>query len=546
MASLSGVNPLSLGEYNGVGTAGGVGAGVTGATGLAQAMIGDPARQAQAGYYGAETGRAQAQTSQINDQLLAGRQAATDFAQGIVKADNGDPSQLMQALSYAARSPDVAMAIPKMIQTLYAVKARGGAGGAPAPGSVITPGQADALAASLPNGTSYQNTQTGDTAGLTNQRAVATIGAGATLGAARISADASMTNNRATNDTSIINTNSGLRSAESQNTTNVGDGIGPDGAPRTKTMTKTEAGLTHAPGYDSPVANTIAGAATAPVLVQGANGPISVTTHTAQENQYQPLPATSDQQTAQTTARIAAAKPDANVPVPASLANTIAGAPNAAGTPAPTTPGPTVGNSGTQGASNKQVGDASGAAPQAPVGAEQVGERDVLIRERLQALRPGGLFSGGNDPAPGLMDPIRLEVEHIMQTDPRYRSNLQAAVTLAVQNVAGAKGENLDFDSNFFGFDGRRSSQIILKPGPKPDLTPASGGLGAAIAGPKPSPGSRFNAAPSAPPAPPVAPPAGVPQQPAQGAPPARAPQATGTGPNGEKWAVVNGTWVRQ
>lgn len=226
MASVSTINPISPYNYQQYGGQTGVGDALTGASGLAQALAGNPAAQAQSAYLGAETGNVQAKTRSLNTD-------ATDRATiaGILGNPQASTADLQRALGLAAANPNMAAQVPGMINNFVQFGIMTGRQGGP------SQAQADTYAAgsgAVPIG----NTATGQGRELTSQEKRTGMSAGATVAAANIAANASMTNERVAQGATTSRT----------------VGTYKDAAGNIITMPTAEAGRTHAPAYDSAAA----------------------------------------------------------------------------------------------------------------------------------------------------------------------------------------------------------------------------------------------------------------------------------------------------
>ena len=501
---------MSPGEFAGVGASSGVGAAVQGVQTLAGAMTGAPQQMAQARYLGAETARAGVQTQALQQTQKDGQ----DLVNLLKGARNPDGTlnvgNVQDAFAIGARNPEIASRLANMVAGMQQAGAQ-------------TPGAAPAAQANADKfsaGTGVQaagNTFTGQALDNANRTGVANIGAGATvrsaqigagatLGAANISATASRANNAAT--------------IAGENQRSVTQALGPDGKP--VFITTSEAGATHAPYYDSGVANTVAGINAKPVPVLTPNGSTALVT-TADAVRTGATPAASSP--AEVQARIAQ-----TATTPAAPEARPAAAVAASPAQSPITD--------EQNATTREANLAT-AAGRPPPGAGTVkdaADLDALVVGRLKALMPAGHFTSSNAPSQALLDPIRLQAVWLRDHDPSIRGDWNAAVTQATTNVIGSRGEGLDFNTKILSSG---PSQIILKPDQKitwpagmavpaqyagtagtPPPPPASA-LGATIAGTgtgttPPATGSGAGAGSS--PAP--APPPGTPPQPSSGAPP--------------------------
>jgi hypothetical protein len=109
---LSGVQPLSLGEYGAAGAATGYGAAGNDLQSLAQAFAQGPMLRARGEYLGAETGRAQAQTGVIHE-----RQRDMATWQGVMQDPNWirDPAKVAYVGSIMSKYPEDAVNFGKIM-----------------------------------------------------------------------------------------------------------------------------------------------------------------------------------------------------------------------------------------------------------------------------------------------------------------------------------------------------------------------------------------------------------------------------------------------
>lgn len=512
MPTMSGPNPLSIGQYNAAGAATGAGDAAGGMSQLAGAMIGNPAATAQARYLGAETGRATAQTQQINDQQ---RDLAT--ATQLLQDPNAlkDPAKAQMVGALLIKYPQQAAALPGILAASMQ--------GRLAAGDHTTVPQSAADQFSAGTGVApMSNTATGQGRDLANRTQVAGIGAGATLGAARISADASMANERMSQEGLDRRTQVMTRDDKGQ----------PVYAPAASAGGK--------PAYDSAVANTIAGNDSAYGNYQGPSGnTVRATNAQGAAQGLQPRP--SDPGQVMATVQQDAVRPAAPPSPPSQLAQTMGGAPS-----------PSSGT-GVDAGTASQIRDAmiAQASGRPPPGASSPADAvavDQMIVTRLKAMMPTSF--GSNAPSQALLDPIRLQAAYIHDHDPNVRGDWNAAVTQAIQNVTGQGGAGLGYDQHLPSWLGGRPgpSEIIMKPGTQ--ITWPRG---------MPVPPQYAQQAQPATAAPPAAgaqaaqPPAPAPAQPAAaagGAPPPRALSALREGTpttfaNGQTWTLQGGKPVR-
>lgn len=540
MASLSGPTPLSVGQYQNYSGQTGVAAAGDSLSGLAGAIAGNPQARAQAGLLGAQTANQNAQTA-------ANTQQQADLAQATALLQDpnalNDPNKAQQVGALLIKYPTQAAALGPILAASYQGNA--------AAGGNISQGTADRFSAGT-GVAAMGNTATGQGLDLANRTQVAGIGAGATLGAARIGANASMANEAASQ--------AGMDRRTLTQTVDASTG-------QPVAITAAQAGATHAPYYDPNVANTIAGQDSKYVPVQGPGGATQLMTNAdAAASGTSPRP----DSTAQVQAGIVQdalnpPPPAAPAPVaqtPSSVAQVISGvqgpsvspnAPVTQGAPptAPTVQGPAdaaapvVSPDQRAQIVNAQVATLTG---RPPPGASSVAESAALdqqITNRIQAQKPGTYWHPGNVPSQALLDPIRLQATWLHDNDPQVRGDWNSAITKAIANVAGADGSGLTQDVHDRETVGGRPgpSQVVLAPNaqiawPKgmpvpPQYAPQApqSGLAAAMvpAGARPGPAA---------PAPPQAPAGGLagvmtppPQAPQAPQAPAPAPQQAPVAP---------------
>jgi hypothetical protein len=180
MPTMSGPNPLSVGQFDGTAGNSPVQQATGGISALGQAMIGNPAAIAQAGYLGAEAARAKAQTGQINTQQQD-LQTASQLMQ--------DPTALTDPLKVQAigalliKYPEQAKALPGLLATSMAASA--------ANGGAVSQTQADNFAGTS-GAVPIENTPTGQGRALATSTTNANISAGPGYAAAA----ASVANNK--------------------------------------------------------------------------------------------------------------------------------------------------------------------------------------------------------------------------------------------------------------------------------------------------------------------------------------------------------------
>ena len=433
MPGLSGPSPLSVGQFQADASQAGGAQAVGGLSALAGALSGQAQPLAQARYLGAETARAGAQTQQINQQ-------ASDLAtaQRLLSAPDAltNPANAQQVGALLVKYPEQGKNLAQMIATMRA--------GVTAAGGQVPGGQAatDQMAAST-GVAAMGNTPTGQALDNANRTGVANIGAnasirsagigaGATVASANISAAASRANNAAT--IAGENQRTGVQV------------LGDDGLPHF--MPAVQANATGAKFYDSPLANTVAGAANKGVPVATPDGGTTMATQDQVIKQHLTLAASSP---AEVQARIAQT---ASQPAPV--------APNPATAPASPSPNPiTPQQNASVLAAN--VAQASGQPAPSASAAADAAATDAQIVSRLQKLHPVNSITGGsNIPTQGVLDPIRLQMAWLRDNGPQ-RGDANAAMTQAIANVTGQAGANLDGSRNFM--PGSEKSQLILKPG---------------------------------------------------------------------------------
>ncbi len=467
-----GATPLNIYQYNQDAGATGGQAAAGGLTGLAGAIIGNPQQLAQARYLGAGTAQetAQAAAQQLDNQSVQ------QFQGLAADPTNYTPQGIAKMMALAAGSPTLSARAAELVNASMAAQAAPGTGTG-APGSP-TVQQASNFGA-LSGVTSYGNTPTGFTADLGNRVQVANIGAGAEVASANIGAKAAEADTAAT--------------IQGENQRTLAQVV-VNGKPID--MPAVQAGATGAQYYDPAVANTNAAANAASVPVVGPGGaPRLMTTQQAIATGATPEPASSDaaaagvfegnvnppsaaasvsgvpagglgavmtgaiQPPSQTTG-IAPVQQAALAPPPAgaqAAPQTPTGAapvePQAAGGPAPApAPAPTP-DQGLPPDERQQLINAvmskfTGQAVPGSTDAAQAQQVDNLITQRLQAQSPG--MMGRYAPSQDLMNPIRMQVAYLYAHDPNVRGNMQQAITQAIMNVTGAKGQNVNRDYHMF------------------------------------------------------------------------------------------------
>jgi hypothetical protein len=451
----SGPVPLSGYQYQQDAGQSGVGAATAGIGGLAQAIVGNPAAIANARYLGAQTGAAQANTQQTQDDLDGRNMAAQVMSTPGAAAT---PQGIATLGAAAIKSPTVAAGMAKIMGTVMAANAANGTQG---PGGA-TQSQADAFNASTGN-QNFTQTPTGEAQSNQTSLGVAGIGAGATeyaareglagtLGAAGIAANQSNTNSIRDNATTRMDDVVPTQSAS--------------GGPTIYT-TAAQAGASGA-GYATPVT---AAQNNSPQNIMTPFGPRVVTTGQAETGGMTPAPTGTDQATANILAQNTGTymQPDTTGPgVSSGMASTfgtpqatspgatpqvgqVAGAPVQAPAPASSAPVPlgqgAVPQDQSGGIANAIMARATGQPLQGPVNPQEAAQMDQIIASRLEAgkqMRIGAATAGHGSGVPSqqLMDPIRLQAAWLLQHDPNVRGNVQNAITQAVTNVVGVKGDN--------------------------------------------------------------------------------------------------------
>lgn len=422
MSGSSSPTPLSIGQFNGLASQSGAGAAAGGVSTLANAMIGNPAAAAQAGYLGAETGRAQEQTAS-SAQQRADLNTAQDFLSNPSKML--DPNNRQAAMAIMMKYPDVAKQMGPNIATMMQ--------------SLVASGQMpQATADAFTAGTGVApmgSTVTGQGLDLANKTGVAQIGANATTGAAAIGAGA--TRYGADRNYAASTENAKLAADTTNRNTLLPTGNNTDGSTPTYVQANKASGL---PAYQPTVANTLAGESGKFVPVQGANGTTTLSTQgNAAATHANIRPGTVD-------GLKAGIGQDATTPAPgapSSLAGTLSGAQPSAGP-----------------VKNNIVADLSGRPASKETTPADVLATDKLINSRLKLMSPTMFQS--NEPSQALLNPIRLQQAYLFTQDPQFKGDLQGSLTQAIQNVAGSKGENLDTNLHSYGSAG--ASQVILKP----------------------------------------------------------------------------------
>jgi hypothetical protein len=294
------------------------------------------------------------------------------------------------------------------------------------------------------------STPTGYNQGLQTDIEQSNISAGATLGAANISAKAAEADTAAT--------------IQGENARALVPVKTPTGVTY---MPATQAGQTGADYYDPSVANTVAQAGAAPQAYVTPQGVRLGTAGYVEQNGLTPAPSTSDQASADILAQATNTNPNAAPPgggmgapsvVNAFTSPTNAGAsspgaaapgPVAAPSPTPTTSAPPAAvlpPDERQQLINAVVSKFTGQPMPGSTDATQAADVDNLITARLQAAKPGTFGVKAYVPAPALMNPIRLQAAWLYAHDPNVRGNMQQAVTQAIINVTGANSQNISRD----------------------------------------------------------------------------------------------------
>lgn len=541
MASLSGPNPLSIGEFNAAGAATGAGTAADGITTLGNTLAGGPVRAAQGAYLGAETGAAQAKTAATNRALADGQQITSllgpqpDGTMGIARPEN-----VQGAAAIVARNPDVAAQFPHTLATMFQAAAMNTPSGS----------QPAAAADRFSAGTGVAaagNTFTGQK--LDNQRALAV--AGTEAGATRYSADQRLKGETYNADKTYA---ASVYGVDHKLIPTDGGAPTKDGVPAAPIlMTNADAGKGGVRGYEPTVANTIADHMTKPVTVQGPGGTSAIVT------------------TGQAINSGANPRPSSPAEVQGNLVQDSLSPPKG-GSPVTPEQSAAIREAAIATATNRAAPGQGSMADAAAL--------DTQISKRIMALNP--TLIGKNVPSQELLDPIRLQATWIHDHDPAVRGDWNAAITKAVTNVTGG---GLDQDLHFPWKPG--DSQTVLKDGAQikwPDgmavppqyaqTAPAGGPSPVAQAlsgqnapppaapppppagGPSPLAAALTPAAQAAPVQPPPAPPP-APVAPAQAAPvqnaAAPSPQALAalkegmltTFANGQVWTLQNGQPVR-
>jgi hypothetical protein len=420
----SGPIPLSAGQYSQ--DAGGYSglAAAQSATGLAGAIIGNPQQLAQARYLGAGTAQETAQAAAQQ----ADNQAVASFQQQLSNPGNLTPGGISRMLATAAASPTLSARALQLIQGSYAAGAVGGAGG-PAAGAPSV-AQASNLGA-LTGITNYAQTPTGYQAGLNTDIQQSQISAGATLGAADISAKAAEADTAATIQGDNARTLVPVAGAT-------------PGAPPTY-QTAVQAGANGAQYYDPAIAaqnNT-------PTNVLTPGGLRTVTTGAAEQGGL--TPAQTTPAGVQATILQGATTPTLNqAPAAGGMGAVMSGAVQAPGSPTAQPPATGAPNSSLNpnenaAVTNNLLAQMTGQPAQGPVDPQAAAQMDQLISSRLEAGKPVALGAdtrGSSVPSQSLMNPIRLQAAWLLTHDPNVRGNVQQAVTQAIANVTGATGGN--------------------------------------------------------------------------------------------------------
>lgn len=503
MPIMSSVNPMSLWQYRMQGENAGLGSAIGGGSNLAGAMIQGPMMRAQGAYLGSQTAQNQANTAAVN-QLTQGR---STVAQAIANPSTlTDPGTMQRVAGAIAADPQLAGHLSGTLGTMMALARAQGGAGAP------TEQQVDAFNSSTGN-TAMGNTPTGFQADLGNRVRVANIGAGATLGAARIGANASMANTQA--------------EIAGENARAVVPVQGPGGA--VSYMPAVRAGATGANYYDSNLANTIAGITNRPVQVAGSNGTTTLAPTGTVENQGLTVrlptvaavqggvaqdvlapsrvampsgppqatpPSTFGASAGPTGSGAAPAAQSTQLPPPAQspatppnagpspLVQAMAGrvAPTPAPAPgapvattsvtSPATPGASAPTGGPLGITptqqtairNNVLSGLAGRPAPPPVDARQAAQMNVLINSTLKSTFPSAWFSRDIDPS--LTNLIAAQAGYLFQTggpNGSMRGDMAQAVGAAVNNVIGVHGEGAVPDNHLL--PGETRSRIIPRPG---------------------------------------------------------------------------------
>jgi hypothetical protein len=522
MASLTGPNPLSVGEYSALQNSTGAGAAAGGASGLAQTILGQPQAQAQAGYLGAQTALAQTQAAgqqQTQSALSSAAQLLQPDPANPTTTGFNNPNNVAAATSAAMKDPtgQAAVTLGRLLAIGHATVSR--LSGSPTPGAPATPGgasgvtpaQADAELPAL-TGQSYAATATGDAADNANRLRTTQVSAGATLGAAQLSNEASH------------------YGADQATARTLGEYYDPTDPTHTRiiVMPTAEAGQQHLL-YASPTQSDEQHKAT-PTLPPGGNGAVRLVPQLQAIQQGLTVAPNGSDQAEGALLTSATSTP----PPPPTLSGTISGAPNGApngtplpssaapngvpanGTPLPSSAAPNgvpAAPQGAQGAgtgagtntqdpniplpgsslTRQQVTDAiirskSGLPQQPPVSPVVADQEGQTITAAFQRMKP--LVFGTNTVSPALKNAVLQEKQRLLNSG---RIGTDVALSQAIQNVAGPNGENLVSPGVWDRLTTTGDAMMTLKPGAPGTLAnTVSGGVPptGAPAPPAPAPGA--------------------------------------------------------
>lgn len=488
-------NPLSTGQFGADAYQSGGQMAAGAGTGLAQAIIGNPQMQAQAGLIGAETGASQAATQRANHLQAVGQDITGSLQDAMT---SGNPASSQRALALAAQTPEIAAQLPRLLSTMMQSQAASGQGG-------VNQAAADRFSA----GTGIAaagNTFSGQALDLATSRANAGTAAGATLGAARIGANASMSNTAAviagenartlvpvkgadgsisyepavqagksgagfydpSSAASIANTAAVIAGENARSAVQVGDGQG--GA---KFMNTIQAQNTGAPAYDPNVGAT----ERRPVTILGPNGPRIVPTVTAEQTGAMPSPTSTEEVKAQALSSVLNPPPDGK----GVLANPPpAGNTDASGMPATPSFGNnprTVGGDNNSGVAGGLTSDerqlmrtnmlAGLTNPSGQSSAQQSQATQNALTLGAQKLYPA--YTGSNSPDPETMGLLTQQEAYLERHGPTA-GNQGASVQQALSNVFGQSGGNIARNYNVLGATPSTThpldrSQVIAPPG---------------------------------------------------------------------------------
>lgn len=584
-------NPLSMGQYNQDASASGGQMAAGAGSNLAQAFIGNPQQQAQAGLLGAETGASIATTQRANHLQAVGQDITSNLAQAM---QTGDPGASQRALALAAQTPEIAAQLPRLLSTMMQSQAASGQGG-------VSQDTADKFSA----GTGIAaagNTFSGQALDLATSRANAGTAAGATLGAARIGANASMANEAAmqagmnnrtlvpvkgtdgnityeravdagksgagfydpSSAASMANTAAVVAGENARSTVQVSDGHG-----GSTFMNALQAQKQSAPAYDPNVGVVDR----RPMNVLGRDGVTHVMpTGQAEATGAVPAPTTTEE------VRAGALSSVLNPPADDKgvVANpTNAGATDTSGQP----PTPSFGNNPRAAGGDANTGVANGMTaddrqlmranmiaqmtnPSGMTNAQQSQATQRALTEGAEKLYPA--MFGSNAPDPQTMN-LLTQQEAYLERHGATAGNQGASVQQALSNVFGPDGSNIARNFNVIGATPSSThpadpSKVV--PIPTYGARPAPANLGAAMTA-----GGAAQPAPA--PVPPPAPPAqqvstgtggqgapadaGTAAAAGQGAPPPNVLQSLSqlqpgkavTFANGQTWAMRGGQLVR-